>query len=221
MSAILFGSISTVADTSEMQRQAFNQAFTAHGLDWQWDREDYHEMLATNGGQSRIAEYARSRGRNVDAAAVHATKSMFFQDSLAIADIVPREGVVDAIRDAKGHGWKVGFVTTTSSDNVAALLEALSPAVRRTDFDLIVDSSDVEQPKPDRAVYDLALQRLNEDAKDCVAIEDNAGGVQAALAAGLTCVAFPNENTAALDLGPAALRVDRVDVDQLEKLLTK
>ena len=36
MSAILFGSISTIADTSELQRQAFNQAFKAHGLDWDW-----------------------------------------------------------------------------------------------------------------------------------------------------------------------------------------
>jgi hypothetical protein len=34
MSAILFGSISTLADTSELQRRAFNEAFSAHGLDW-------------------------------------------------------------------------------------------------------------------------------------------------------------------------------------------
>ena len=40
MSAILFGSISTLADTSEMQRAAFNEAFRAHGLDWSWSREE-------------------------------------------------------------------------------------------------------------------------------------------------------------------------------------
>ena len=40
MPAILFGSISTVADTSELQREAFNQAFAEHGLDWRWDRDD-------------------------------------------------------------------------------------------------------------------------------------------------------------------------------------
>ena len=38
MSAILFGSISTLADTSELQRRAFNEAFEAHGLDWNWSR---------------------------------------------------------------------------------------------------------------------------------------------------------------------------------------
>lgn len=50
MSAVLFGSISTIADTSELQRQAFNQAFRIHGLDWDWNREDYRGMLAASGG---------------------------------------------------------------------------------------------------------------------------------------------------------------------------
>ena len=35
MATILFGSISTLADTSELQRQAFNDAFKAYGLDWE------------------------------------------------------------------------------------------------------------------------------------------------------------------------------------------
>ena len=38
MTAILFGSISTLADTSEIQRDSFNQAFAEHGLDWTWDQ---------------------------------------------------------------------------------------------------------------------------------------------------------------------------------------
>jgi hypothetical protein len=45
MSAILFGSISTIADTSELQRQVFNQAFQARGLDWCWHRAEDLTML--------------------------------------------------------------------------------------------------------------------------------------------------------------------------------
>ena len=75
MSAILFGSISTLADTSELQRQAFNDAFQAYGLDWEWSRDDYASMLGSNGGAQRIEDYAASRGADVDAAAVHAKKS--------------------------------------------------------------------------------------------------------------------------------------------------
>ena len=32
--AILFGSIGTIVETSELQRKSFNQAFFEAGLDW-------------------------------------------------------------------------------------------------------------------------------------------------------------------------------------------
>ncbi len=220
MPAILFGSISTVADTSELQRQAFNQAFKSHGLDWEWNQHDYREMLAQNGGADRIAQYASSRGETVDAAAVHQTKSRFFQETLATALLTPRAGVVETIRGAKSDGWKVGLVTTTSPDNISALVNALAPDVQAADFDVIVDASSVAEPKPDKAAYAYALADLQEAAEDCVAIEDNVGGIQAAMAAGLACVAFPNENTAAHDVGVATTRVDRLDVDALKQLAT-
>ena len=218
MSALLLGSISTVADTSELQRQAFNQAFAEHGLDWRWDRDDYRAMLATSGGQGRIAGYARSRGQDVDAQAIHETKSKIFRDSLATAGLTPRPGVTGAIRDAKAAGWKVGFVTTTARGNVTALLEALSPQLQAGDFDLITDSSDVAQPKPDPAAYALALRTLGEVADDCIAVEDNVGGVQAAAAAGVPCAAFPNQNTSQHDFAAAAGVVSQLDLADLRRV---
>ncbi len=215
MSAVLFGSISTVADTSELQRQSFNEAFKAHGLDWEWSREDYLAMLQHSGGQQRIADYAAERGEDVDAQAVHETKSSIFQAHLAESDVTPRPGVLDTIREAKSQGMKVALVTTTSPRNVAALLEALSTTIQAGDFDVVVDSDDVEQPKPDKAAYAFALQGLGAQVGDCVAVEDNVGGVQAAQAAGVTCVAFPNQNTAGHDFGEAAAVVDRMDLNEL------
>ena len=218
MSALLLGSISTVADTSERQRQAFNQAFAAHGLDWRWDQDDYRAMLSASGGQARIAEYARSRGEDVDAQAVHETKSKLFRDLLATAGLAPRPGVADTIKAAQDRGWKVGLVTTTSRANVSALLGRLHPQLSDQDFDVIVDSSRVDEPKPYPAAYVFALQALTEAPGDCVAVEDNPGGVQAAVAAGVPCVAFPNENTGQQDFTGAAERVGRLDFAALAPL---
>lgn len=217
MPAVMFGSISTVADTSELQRRCFNEAFQAHGLDWEWSRADYLAMLEHSGGQQRIASYAAARGESVDAQAVHATKSSIFQRHLAESGVTPRPGVVETIREAKSQGMKIALVTTTSPRNVAALLEALATTVQTGDFDVVVDASDVEQPKPDGAAYAFAMRSLGEQEKDCVAVEDNLGGVQAAKAAGVTCVAFPNQNTAGHDFGEASV-VDRLDLDELRTL---
>ena len=238
MSAVLFGSISSMADTSELQRDAFNRAFAAHGLDWRWDRDQYRAMLDSSGGANRIAEYAASRGESVDAQAVHETKSALFQESLATAAVDPRSGVVETIRAAKDRGWKVGLVTSTSHANVVALLDSLAPPIRPDDFDVVVDSTggplppappppsrpddsaggvdsdSVAQPKPEPEAYTVAVTRLAEDPGACVAVEDNLGGVRSARAAGVPCVAFPNVNTAGHDFGDARV-VERLDLDSL------
>ncbi len=215
MPAILFGSISTLVDSSELQRRAFNEAFEAHGLDWQWSQPDYIAMLDSNGGAQRIADYAESRGDDVDADAVHATKSHIFQELLATAGLTARPGVAETVHEAKRRDVKLGFVTTTSPENISALLETLSPDITADTFDLIVDRDSVPNPKPDADVYVYALEQLGEDASTAVAIEDNVGGVAAASAAGVRCIAFPNENTTGGDFAAAAETVDTLDAEQL------
>lgn len=218
MPAILFGSISALADTSELQRASFNRAFTEHGLDWKWERLEYQDLLTGNGGAQRIADYAAARGETVDAEAVHATKSRFFQESLGEIPQLPRPGVSDTIHEAHERGWKVGLVTTTSQDNVDAVLRSMSGKISKDDFSVIVSLDDVDEVKPDPAAYTHALEELGEDAGQCVAVEDNVGGVAAARAAGLVCVAFANTNTGGHDYGDAPRSV-HLAFDELVSLV--
>ncbi|MCO7221778.1 HAD family phosphatase [Klenkia sp. PcliD-1-E] len=213
MPALLLGSISTVADTSELQRAAFNDAFTAHGLDWRWEQEEYRDLLRSNGGADRIADYARERGETVDAAAVHATKSELFQQALGRGGLTARPGVLDAVRATKEAGHPVALVTTTSPENVVALVAGVE-GLGLDDFDLVVDSSVVETSKPDPAPYEHALRTLGVQPAEAVAVEDNVGGVASATAAGVRVLAFPNTNTAGHDFGGAPV-VDHLDPAQL------
>ncbi len=212
MTTLLLGSISTLADTSERQRSAFNAAFAEHGLDWHWDRDEYRSMLASAGGRDRIAAHAEAVGAEVDADAVHATKSRLFQQGLDEQGVEPRPGVADAVRATRAAGDAVALVTTTSRTNVDALLAALSPHLEADDFDLVVTSDSVSEPKPSPAAYLQALERLGTDAADAVAVEDNVDGVAAATAAGLRCVALPNENTAGQDFSAAVTVADRLNL---------
>ncbi|WP_410634915.1 HAD-IA family hydrolase [Amycolatopsis sp. cmx-4-83] len=217
MPAVLFGSASTLVDTSELQRQAFNQAFAEHGLDWDWDRDSYQRMLRTSGGVDRIAAYAGSVGSSVDAPSVHATKSRIFQESLAGSSPQLRPGVAQVISEARENGYRVGFVATTSPANVAALFTALRPNLRRQDLDVVIDGS-AAVPGKDEA-YRLAVRQLAEQPTACVAVEDNVPGVEAAVAAGLTCVAFPNANTTGHDFPAAGPPVDHLDFADLRRLV--
>ncbi|QWC86069.1 HAD-IA family hydrolase [Nocardioidaceae bacterium] len=219
MTAVLFGSISTIADTSEMQRHAFNDAFAEHGLDWSWDQDEYRRMLTSNGGRDRIAAYAEDRGESVDADAVHATKSRLFQQALAGTDLEPRSGVVRTVREAREGNHQVALVTTTSPENVEALLTAVSAHLDRDSFDLVLDRETVDgEGKPDPAAYTQALERLGAGSSDAVAVEDNAGGVSAAVAAGIVCAAFPNQNTADHQFPGASSVLDHLDLHALRGL---
>jgi HAD superfamily hydrolase (TIGR01509 family) len=119
-----------------------------------------------------------------------------------------RPGVVETIKEAKRHDLKLGFVTTTSPENVYAILTALAPDITTETFDIIVNHDNVESPKPDPASYVFALDQLGETASSAVAIEDNVGGVAAAVAAGVRCIAFPNQNTTEGDFSAASETVD-------------
>ena len=71
--AILFGSIGTLIETSELQRRAFNQAFAEAGLDWDWNTEEYRRLLTKSGGCERIQDFATRRGSEVNAEPVSYT----------------------------------------------------------------------------------------------------------------------------------------------------
>ena len=43
--ALLFGSIGTLIESSNIQRNSFNEAFKEAGLDWYWDEQDYKILL--------------------------------------------------------------------------------------------------------------------------------------------------------------------------------
>ena len=59
---LLFGSIGTLVETSEIQRKSFNEAFKKKGLDWYWTKKEYIKLLNKSGGKDRITEYARTKG---------------------------------------------------------------------------------------------------------------------------------------------------------------
>src|SRR2546430_14646542 len=57
LEALLFDVDGTLAETEEAHRQSFNEAFTAFGLDWRWNKELYRKLLQVTGGKERLQHY--------------------------------------------------------------------------------------------------------------------------------------------------------------------
>jgi HAD superfamily hydrolase (TIGR01509 family) len=75
--------------------------------------------------------------------------------------------------------------------------------------------------KPSPYLYRRALTDLGVSANQVLAFEDSPSGVRAATAAGIQCVAVPNQMTANLDFSAADLLVDSYEDLELSRLLAR
>ena len=108
-----------------------------------------------------------------------------------------REGVAELISEAKQAGLALAVASSSTFKWVNGHLDRLGLL---SSFDALCTREDVEETKPDPALYRLAIERLGVAPHEAFAIEDSPNGVTAAKAAGLRCVAAPNPITAGMDL---------------------
>lgn len=188
---LVFGAIGVLAETSEIQRQAYNLAFRQAGLGWEWDAARYREMLHQPGGMRRIAEYAEARGDLVDAEAVHARKVANFRAAVLRDGLSPRPGVIEMLQAAQAAHLPVAWVTTTGRQTVELMLDGLSGSLAEADFAFVGDRSQVEHPKPAPDIYLHALKVLGLAADEVLVIEDTPESAEAARGAGLDTIGFP------------------------------
>lgn len=216
--AILFGSIGTLVETSDLQREAFNLAFKESDLDWHWDEPTYRRLLEKPGGQARIERFAAERGDTVDAAKLHRLKTQIFDKEIEEGSLELRPGVSEIIAFARKTEIALGFVTTTSRENVEATLAATTGQLTEEMFAFIGDASMVDAPKPAPDIFLAAMKALGIEADQAIAIEDTRSCFQSARAAGLPTIAFPNENAARDGYADAVAMVDRLDVSLFSSL---
>ena len=110
-------------------------------------------------------------------------------------------GIAEYLAAARRHGLKRAIVSSATRHWVDMHLERLEEA---TGWDAICTADrDPARAKPAPTLYLEALSALDVGADEAVAFEDSPNGVLAAKAAGIFCVAVPNEVTRGLGLAEA------------------
>ena len=191
--ALLFGSIGTIVETSEIQRKSFNSAFKISGLKWNWTKEIYKNLLNKSGGEERILRYAKQTKTNVNSKNIRKLKTKVFNRYLKKNKLKLRPGVKEIIKYSKKNQIKLGLVTSTTLDNINSIFFCLRENLNKKDFNFIGNSTLVKKPKPSSKIYKLALKKLRLSAKECIAIEDTQESLNSAIKAKLKCYIFPGK----------------------------
>jgi HAD superfamily hydrolase (TIGR01509 family) len=195
LKALLWDVDGTLAETErDGHRVAFNQAFRDSGLAWHWDEQRYGELLRVTGGRERLLHDMAQREdaphlpispaeREALARQLHARKNARYAELVREGWLSLRPGVPRLMQQCRARGVQMAIVTTTSRANVEVLLHAQLGGGWQADFPVLVCAEDVARKKPDPEAYVRALQALQLDPGETVAVEDSPAGAAAARAA--------------------------------------
>lgn len=203
----------TLADTEAAHLAAFNCAFAAQGLGWRWSSSDYIRHLEVAGGKERLSAYidglpvgaAERRALLLRVPDIHRVKTELYSGLVACGAVALRDGVARLIHEAECAGVRLAIASTTTRENIDALLLGQLGTRALERFAVIGAGADVARKKPASDIYDHVLDQLGESAADCVAFEDSAHGLTAAHGAGLFTVVTPTEWTRGENLEAADL----------------
>jgi HAD superfamily hydrolase (TIGR01509 family) len=214
LQALLFDVDGTLADTErDGHRPAFNAAFREYRLNWEWDVDLYGRLLAITGGKERIKYYVDTyrpdfnKPEDFDdlVAALHKAKTCYYTAMLAAGRIPMRPGVKRLLTEARAAGIRLAVATTTTPDNVTALLEHSLDKGSTNWFEVIAAGDIVPAKKPAPDIYVWALERMQLAPQDCLALEDSENGIRASRGAGLQTLITINDYTRDHDFSGAAV----------------
>ena len=209
--ALLFGSIGSIVETSEIQRKSFNKAFKQYGLDWNWTKREYVSLLNKSGGKDRISRYAKKNKEIVNSTYLRNLKTKIFNNYLKKNQLKLRPGVKNLILFCKKEKIKLAFVSSTSTNNINAILYSLRNSINKEDFSFVGNSKLVKKFKPHPAIYLLALKKLKIKANDCLAIEDTQESLNSAKRAKIKCIIFPGKFHSSRKFSGALKKVYRLN----------
>ena len=117
--------------------------------------------------------------------------------SLVPGNIEARPGAREIVKELQRRGTRIALATSGHRRYVDLALE--SAAIPR-EFDVEVTGEMVTLGKPDPETFLTAARELGIEPNRCLVLEDSPNGIRAAKAAGMVCIAIPNDDTSGLDL---------------------
>jgi HAD superfamily hydrolase (TIGR01509 family) len=185
--AVIFDFDGLLMDTEGTMLASWQFEWRQHGLEL-----NTTTFFPDHGGDmtgARYADLARAVGAGYDRRASHERRVAFRDGLNAELGLLP--GIARWLDQARVLRLRLAVASSSPRAWVQGLLAREGYL---DEFEVIACGDDVAAPKPDPAVYALALARLGLSARHAVAVEDAAHGVAAAHQAGLRCVAIPGKH---------------------------
>ncbi|WML38374.1 HAD family hydrolase [Neobacillus sp. OS1-2] len=197
--AVIFDFDGTIIDTETIWFHVF-QELLEEKFKLDLPLEEFAKSIGTT--DDEFFQYIENQtGMKMNLNEINTLAKERFLEKKGILEV--REGVKEKLDEAKGLGYKIGLASSSSREWVEGFLRQFELWEY---FSVIKTSEDVEKVKPDPELYLKALEELQVEPQEALAIEDSVNGALAAIEAGMTCIVIPNQVTAFLTFHEKAMR---------------
>ncbi len=213
--AIIFDFDGVIIDTETPDFEVWQEFYREHGLDLSAELWLTRVGSVNGTGFDPAAHFEKLTGAHLDSTFIKEHFDSYVQ-RCGQQPVLP--GVKELLTMASEKGIKLAIASNSYLDWVERWLRQHTLYKY---FDCICTRGDVKQGKPAPDLYLKAAECLNTSVDCCVAIEDSPFGMEAALAAGIRCIAVPNELTKYLERPNVALTINSLAEYDLAGLLAK
>jgi putative hydrolase of the HAD superfamily len=161
-----------------------------------WKRDGANPLFELETGRMTEAEFLRRMGEELSRqlgqpVELHGFGERYFEH------LHPNDPMIEYMRDLRGRGYRLAICTNNVRE-----WEPLWRAKLPVDelFDVVVDSGFVGWRKPERRIYEIALERLDVPASDALFIDDVELNCQVARELGMEAVWFRSAEQAIADI---------------------
>jgi beta-phosphoglucomutase len=184
--AVVFDFNGTLSDDEHILFDIFRELFSAH-LGWAMTAEDYRDGLLGRSDRAIIERAVARHGRGTEDEVRKLLRLRQGVYKQRVADHnpigAPAAQLVKLLAD---NEFPVGIVTGAQRDDVVAVLDG-GPTGEL--ISVLIAEEDVRNGKPHPEGFLTAARVLNRRPGDVLVFEDSVPGVQAAVAAGMHCIA--------------------------------
>ena len=184
--AVVFDFNGTLSDDEHILFGIFGELFLAH-LGWAMTADDYRDELLGRSDREIIQHAVARHGRGTED---EVTELLRLRQGVYRQKVAETNPIGDAanqlVKCLRDNEIPVGIVTGAQRDDVLAVLKG-SPTGELVSF--LIAEEDVSNGKPDPEGFLEAARILNRLPSDVLVFEDSVPGVQAAVAAGMHCIA--------------------------------
>lgn len=133
-------------------------------------------------------------------------------------ELTLRDGFLELLQQLKASDTKLALASSSSRSWVVDFLTRFGLIDY---FPIIRTAEDVEEVKPNPALYIQTLEALKVEPDEAIAIEDSVNGSLAAIRAGINCLIIPNEVTKLLTFHEKAKQINSYADLDLAKYMKK